>query len=112
MVDLSSDDLFPLLVPVNSAAAAVRSDSHLASDGRMETDFERAIGLLAAAHAVEEVLHVRVRGISAAHDVRRCRRRFLRELGTSFTLGKVANVFHSWHRIVPLFPSSTSSPSP
>jgi hypothetical protein len=77
-VDLPSDDFFALLVPVDGAPAPVRRDSHLASDGRTETEFEGAIGLLATAHAIEEVLHVRVRGVSAAYDVRRCRRRFLR----------------------------------
>ena len=59
------------LVPADGAAFTVGRDGHPAGHRGTEADLERAVRLLAAAHAVEEVLHVSDRRVDAADDVGR-----------------------------------------
>ena len=54
----SSDNLLRRRVPAPCVLPAVRRNRHLASDRGPEAKLERANRFLAAAHAIEEVLHV------------------------------------------------------
>src|SRR5262249_943097 len=64
-----SDDLFGTCVPVQGAALAIAVDGHTAGDRNAESDVEGAIGLLAVADAIEEILHVGVgTGFGIAQD--------------------------------------------
>ena len=86
------DDILAPLVPVHGAAVAVRSNGHLASDGRAESDFEGAIGFFAAAHAIEEILQVRFGRVSDTDNVGGRSGRFALTFRTLLTLGNVANL--------------------
>ena len=57
----SSNNLFRRGVPPHGRLAAVGGDRHLAGDRGTEAELERTDGLLAAAHTIEEVLHVQTR---------------------------------------------------
>src|SRR5208283_4341958 len=53
-----SDDIVAGRIPMNGGAAAMGRDGHLDGDGGAEAEVERRVGPAAAAHAIEEILHV------------------------------------------------------
>src|SRR5271157_882150 len=88
-----SNDLFLLLVPTHGSALPVRINGHSAGDGGAEAQFEGAVGFFAAAHAVEEILHVQGGGIAHADDVRSLAGRLTHARGLRLAfLGNVAHV--------------------
>src|SRR5713101_7101003 len=55
------DDVLFRGIPTHRPALPVAFDGHAASDRYPEADIERAIRLVAGTHAIQKILHVRVR---------------------------------------------------